>query len=124
MFTDVCPARTKAAMLLKMKITRSCPNNAKPHVGGSVICFRKRLPGIVLTKMNKVCPAGVRWDCKLFGQVGFVVGLMRLPKVLAIAPAKVYAGSRAKSRVVLCPCFTVTSFSVLSLYFGADILIV
>ena len=32
MFTGVCPARTKAAMLLKMKITRSCPNNAKPPV--------------------------------------------------------------------------------------------
>lgn len=32
MFTGVCPARTKAAMLLRMKITRSCPNNAKPPV--------------------------------------------------------------------------------------------
>ena len=29
---DVCPARTTAAMLLKMKITMSCPNIAKPHV--------------------------------------------------------------------------------------------
>jgi len=37
MFTDVCPARTKAAMLLMMKISMSCPNNAKPHLGGSVI---------------------------------------------------------------------------------------
>ena len=32
MFTDVCPARTTAAMLLMMKITMSCPNNAKPPV--------------------------------------------------------------------------------------------
>ena len=32
MFTGVCPARTKAAMLLQMKITTSCPNNAKPPV--------------------------------------------------------------------------------------------
>ena len=31
--TDVCPARTTAAMLLMMKITTSCPNIAKPHVG-------------------------------------------------------------------------------------------
>jgi hypothetical protein len=30
--TDVCPARTTAAMLLMMKITTSCPNIAKPHV--------------------------------------------------------------------------------------------
>jgi hypothetical protein len=30
--TDACPARTTAAMLLKMKITTSCPNIAKPHV--------------------------------------------------------------------------------------------
>jgi hypothetical protein len=35
MFTDVCPARTKAAMLLLMKITTSSPNNAKPLVIGS-----------------------------------------------------------------------------------------
>ena len=28
---DACPARTTAAMLLKMKITTSCPNIAKPH---------------------------------------------------------------------------------------------
>jgi hypothetical protein len=66
----------------------------------AVLFFRERLPGIVLMKLSKVCPAGVRWDCKLFGQVGFVVSLVRLPKVLAIAPAKVYAGARAKSRVV------------------------
>ena len=78
----------------------------------------------VLMKLSEVCPAGVRWDCKLFGQVGFVVGLVRLPKVLAIAPAEVYAGSRTKSSVVFCPCFTVTSFSVLSLNFGADMFIV
>jgi len=26
------PARTTAAMLLQMKITTSCPNNAKPNV--------------------------------------------------------------------------------------------
>ncbi|MDZ4809872.1 MAG: hypothetical protein SGI96_16645 [Bacteroidota bacterium] len=32
--TGVCPARTTAAMLLKMKITTSCPNIAKPHVSG------------------------------------------------------------------------------------------
>ena len=41
--TDVCPARTTAAMLLKMKITTSCPNIAKPHVGGSFICSRPYL---------------------------------------------------------------------------------
>jgi hypothetical protein len=29
------PARTTAAMLLQMKITTSCPNNAKPNVGSS-----------------------------------------------------------------------------------------
>ena len=33
--TNVCPARTNAAMLLKMMITTSCPNIAKPHVGRS-----------------------------------------------------------------------------------------
>ena len=33
--TDVCPARTTAAMLLMMKITTSSPNIAKPHVSGS-----------------------------------------------------------------------------------------
>ncbi len=31
------PARTTAAMLLQLKITTSCPNNAKPNVGGSFI---------------------------------------------------------------------------------------
>ena len=35
--TDVCPARTTAAILLKLKITTSCPNIAKPHVGSSYI---------------------------------------------------------------------------------------
>jgi len=55
----------------------------------AVLFFRERLPGIVLMKLNNVCPAGVRWDCKLFGQVSFVVGLVRLPKVLAIARAEV-----------------------------------
>ena len=34
---DACPAQTTAAMLLKMKITTSCPNIAKPHVGRSAI---------------------------------------------------------------------------------------
>ena len=34
--TDVCPAQTTAAMLLKMKITTSCPNIAKPHVSSSL----------------------------------------------------------------------------------------
>jgi hypothetical protein len=29
------PARTPAAILLQMKITTSCPNNAKPNVGSS-----------------------------------------------------------------------------------------
>jgi len=72
----------------------------------AVLFFRERLPGIVLMKLNKVFPAGVRWDCKLFGQVGFLGGLVRLPKVLAIAPAQVYAGSREKFRVVFCPCLT------------------
>jgi hypothetical protein len=31
------PARTTAAMLLQMKITTSCPNNAKPNVACSFI---------------------------------------------------------------------------------------
>ena len=40
--TDVCPARTTAAMLLKMKITTSCPNFAKPHVVRSCIIIKIR----------------------------------------------------------------------------------
>ena len=35
--TVACPARTTAAMLLMPKITTSCPNIAKPHVGSSFI---------------------------------------------------------------------------------------
>ena len=40
---DVCPARTTAAMLLMMKITTSCPNIAKPHVGCR-LCTLELLP--------------------------------------------------------------------------------
>ena len=36
-FSDACPARTTAAMLLMMKITTSCPNIAKPHVACSLV---------------------------------------------------------------------------------------
>jgi hypothetical protein len=32
----ITSAGTKDAMLLKLKLTRSCPNNAKPHV----MCWR------------------------------------------------------------------------------------
>ena len=35
-FSDVCPARTTAAMLLMLKMTTSCPNFAKPHVISSL----------------------------------------------------------------------------------------
>jgi hypothetical protein len=37
------PARTNAAMLLKMKITMSCPNNAKPNVVRSLFVHRQKV---------------------------------------------------------------------------------
>jgi hypothetical protein len=37
------PVRTTAAMLLQMKITMSCPNNAKPNISGSCYCLQALL---------------------------------------------------------------------------------
>ena len=54
--TDVCPARATAAMLLQMKITTSCPNNAKPHVVRSPFFAVNlyRLVTVVVLQLNSL----------------------------------------------------------------------
>ena len=76
--TDVCPARTTAAMLLMMKIKTSCPNIAKPHVRRS--CFYS--VGQCRYEWQSVSRA---WASKLFCKVGFVSGFVCLANVLAFA---------------------------------------
>lgn len=60
--TDVCPARTKDAMLLKMKITRSCPNNAKPNVTCIAFVAPNR-KDIEICKAISVCKMCLPEDC-------------------------------------------------------------
>jgi len=63
---DVCPARTTAAMLLKMKITMSCPNIGKPHVcvQRSCLCDESRSldgrSGAAFTIKPVVCCVALR----------------------------------------------------------------
>jgi hypothetical protein len=50
----VCPARTTAAMLLKLKLTTSSHHSTKPHVSRSLFVPRQKANGLKKVKTLKI----------------------------------------------------------------------